>query len=438
MTSVTRRTFLKRSAWAAASGAAASGAVAAGAAAGAEEMGANDRITVGIIGCRNRGATVGSYMLRTGGVDVAAVCDCDDEMLDKALAEKLAPVADKIRREKDFRRLLDDKSLDAVVVATPDHWHAQMTVMALDAGKHVYLEKPASFNIQDGKAMVAAQAKHPDRVVQVGTQQRSGQHFMDAKAFIAEGGLGKVAFCRATFITERHTVPVVADSEPPAGLDYPMWIGPAPMRPYNVELLHYNWHFLYDFGTGDMGNWGAHWLDVLRWLLDLDLPTSAAAYGGQFVNRDAKEWPDTQTVLYQFPEMTLLWELRHWSRFMPGAGRGNCCEIDGDKGSMLIDRGGWKFYPRARDAEGHEHPPADLELAHVRSFAAAVRGEAGPAAPIVEGHKSAILCHLGNIAARLNRSVQFDPAREAIVGDAEAEAMMGREYRAPWSLAPYV
>ena len=426
MDSVTRRSFLKTSAAVAALSAA------------PRTTSANDRINVGVIGCRNRGTTVASIMLRSGDFHVTTICDCDDEMLAKALAdERLKDVAGAVRQEKDFRRLLDDQSLDAVIVATPDHWHAAMTVMALDAGKHVYLEKPASFNIVDGRAMVAAQAEHADRVVHVGTQQRSGRHFMDAKDFIASGGLGKVAFCRASCLSERHTVPIVPDSDPPANLDYDMWVGPAAMRPYNVELLHYNWHFVYDFGTGDMGNWGAHWLDVLRWLLDLDLPASAAAYGGQFINHDAKEWPDTQTVMYQFPELTMLWELRHWTRFMPGGGHGNCCEIDGDKGSLIIHRSGWKFYPRDRDAEAAEHPGSDLDGSHVKNFAQAVRGEAASAAPITEGHKSAVLCHLGNITARLNRSVQFDPVAQTIVGDSEAEAMMGREYRKPWSLAPY-
>ena len=399
------------------------------------QVSANERVNMGVIGCRNRGTTVASHMLRSGDFNIAAFCDCDDAMLSKAMADdRIKDISAKVKQEKDFRRLLDDQSLDGVIVAAPDHWHAAMTVMALDAGKHVYLEKPASFNIADGKAMVAAQERHHEQIVHVGTQQRSGQHFMDAKAFIASGGLGKVAFCRATFLSERHLVPIVPNSAPPAGLDYDMWVGPAAMRPYNVELLHYNWHFMYDFGTGDMGNWGAHWLDVLRWLLDLNLPTSAAAYGGQFINRDAKEFPDTQTVLYQFPEMTMLWELRHWTRFMPGAGVGNCCEIDGDKGSLLIHRGGWKFYPRDKEAKVEEYKGSDLDGAHVKNFAQAVRGEAKPTAPIVEGHKSAILCHLGNITARLNRSVAFDPAKESIIGDPEAEALMTREYRKPWNV----
>ncbi len=377
-------------------------------------------------------------MLSSGQFNVLTVCDCDDTMLDDAEKELEGKTAVKVRREKDFRSILDDKSIDAVVVATPDHWHALMTLMALDAGKHVYLEKPASFNIADGKAMVAAQEKYPDLVVQVGTQQRSGKHFMAAREFIASGALGKIAFCRASFVTNRHQVPIVPDSDPPAHLDYEMWIGPAAMRPYNEECLHYNWHFMHDYGTGDMGNWGAHWMDVLRMLLGLGLPNSVSAYGGQFVVPDAKEWPDTQTVLYEFPELTLLWELRHWSSFMPGAGHGNQCEINGEKGSILIDRRGWTFYPNEKDAKPEKHGGSDLEGAHAINFAEAIRGEAKPTTPIQEGHKSAVLCHLGNIAATLNRQVRFDPEKQEVLDDPDAVAMVSREIRAPWGLEEYL
>ena len=421
MSTLSRRDFMKTAA-----------ALTAVSAAGARAQGANDRIRVGIIGCRNRGTQVAETMFATDQFDIVTVCDCDDAMLDHAQEEldgKASP-----KREKDFRRVLEDKEIDAVVVAAPDHWHALMTVMALAAGKHVYLEKPASFNIADGKAMLAAHAKHPDLVVQVGTQQRSGAHFQEAKDFIAAGGLGKVAFARATLVGDREVVPIVPDSEPPAGLDYDMWVGPAPMRPYNKELHHYNWHFLYDFGTGDMGNWGAHWLDVLRWLLGLDLPHSVSGYGGQYVVHDAKQWPDTQTVMYHYPETTLVWEQRHWSRFAPGGGEGNCCEISGDNGSILIDRGGWRFFKRAKNAKPEIHPASELERAHVMSFASAVRGLGTPSAPLVEGCKSAILCHLGNIATRLNRSVRFAPDTASIEDDNEAAALAARPYRAPWRI----
>ena len=413
-----------------------SAALAAAASGAGKAYAANETINVAIIGCRNRGPQVGNTMQKAGGFRIVAACDCDRRMLSEGV-RKLKGIGDEVPAGvTDFRKLLENPDVDAVVVAAPDHWHACMTVMALDAGKHVYCEKPAAFNIQDGKAMVAAQAKHPELAVQVGTQQRSGAHFQEARQYIAEGNLGTVAFCRGTFCTHRGEVAIVPNGEPPAHLDYDMWCGPAPMRPYNEELLHYNWHFLYDYGTGDMGNWGAHWLDAMRFMVGLDLPISASGYGHDIVP-DAKEWPDTQTVMYQFPTCTMVWEQRHWSEFGPGGGAKNCCEIVGDKGAILIDRGGWTTFDREDKYKPDRHRSSDLDVPHAESFAKAIREGGKPNTPIEEGHKSAILCHLGNITARLGRSVAFDPATQTITGDDEASAMAQRSYRAPWSLGEY-
>ncbi|MFP4501457.1 MAG: Gfo/Idh/MocA family protein [Candidatus Hydrogenedentota bacterium] len=425
MSSMTRRRFFTTTA-----------ALTAAAAIGPRAYAANETINVGVIGCRVRGHQVANYMRRAGGFHIATICDCDTRMIAEAEKELRSLRFDPPKSETDFRRLLDDPDLDAIVVATPDHWHACMAIMALDAGKHVYVEKPASFNIKDGKAMVAAQKKHPKLVMQVGTQQRSGEHFNAARQYIAEGNLGQIGFCRATMIGHRHLVHAVPDTEPPQELDYDMWCGPAPMPPYNEELLHYNWHFRYDYGTGDMGNWGAHWLDVMRWLCDLDLPTSVSGYGQDLV-KDAKEWPDTQTVMYQFPGTTMVWEQRHWNNVGPGAGKGNCCEFVGDKGALLIDRNGWTTYERNDDYRPDRHGDSEINVAHAESFANAIREGGQPNTPIEEGVKSATLCHLGNIAARLGRSVTFDPNAQTITGDDEAIAMMSRDYRAPWNLGDY-
>lgn len=424
MSTMSRRSFL-----------AASAALAAASAAPRAHA-ANDTINVGIIGCRNRGPQVANSMRRAGGFHIATLCDCDTEMIAEGQKALKSLRTAEPKSETDFRRILDDPDIDAVVVATPDHWHACMTIMALDAGKHVYLEKPASYNIQDAKAMIAAQAAHPDLVIQVGTQQRSGEHFMAARQFIAGGGIGQVGFCRGTMVDHRHEVNIIPDSDPPDHLDYELWCGPAPMRPYNKELLHYNWHFLYDYGTGDMGNWGAHWLDVMRWLCGLDLPTSVSGYGQDLV-KDAKEWPDAQTVMFQFPGTTMVWEQRHWSTVAPGGGEGNCCEIVGDQGAVFIDRGGWSALDRASDYKRTRHGKSELDVPHAASFAKAVREGTKPTAPIEEGARSSILCNLGNAATRLGRSVEFDPATLEITGDAEARAHMGRAYREPWSLGKY-
>jgi len=399
---------------------------------------ANERVSVAIVGCHNQGILLTESFLKTGLFDVRALCDCDTAMfshLRGKLAEKNNPecvLSPDCKEIQDFRRVLDDDEIDAVVIATPDHSHALLTCWALEAGKHVYVEKPASFNIADGKAMVAAQRKHPDKTVLVGTQQRSGSHFQEARAFVQSGGLGKVGFCRAFCIHERKSLGAVPDSEPPETLDYDMWLGPAPYRPFNKMRVHYNWRFFRDYGTGEMGNWGAHWLDIVLWYLGLGLPKSVTGLGGQYITKDIKEWPDTQTVLYEYPELTVLWELRLWSKKAPGLLSGSAAELCGEKGTLFISRKGWTFYPN--DGEPEEHGGSEQEVAHARNFSESIRGIAKPIAPLEEAHLCAMLCHYGNIAATVNRRLEIDVETATIKNDVEAQVMESREYREPWRL----
>jgi len=418
MADLSRRAFLKST----------SAAVSVSALSQAMAKDATERVGVGVIGCRNRGWKNALNFHHSGRFEIVSICDCDEAMLVVASGELDGQVDRQPERVGDFRRLLDDRRIDAIIIATPDHWHALMTVMALEAGKHVYVEKPASFNIADGQAMVAAQQRHPKRVVQVGSQQRSVKHFNEAKAFIDDGGLGKIAFGRAWYSSGRVVVKEVPDSDPPATLNYDMWVGPAPKQPYNKEKLHYNWHFTRAYGTNDAGNWGAHYLDVIRWFADLGLPVAASGFGGTYVVKDAKEWFDTQTATFHYPEMTVAWEMRHWTTGVEGRGTG--AELRGEKGTMYIDRGGWTFVPRGGDTVKHGGSP--LEPLHVENFADCIAGAAQPAASIEEGHKTAVLCHLANITTLFNRSVRFDPDKETIVGDAEAQKLESREYREKW------
>ncbi|HOB75062.1 MAG TPA: Gfo/Idh/MocA family oxidoreductase [Phycisphaerae bacterium] len=421
--SVTRREFTKRAVVTGAAMATARSAVAA--------VGANEKIRVGVIGCRTRGHQVASTFAGTGRFEIVSLCDCDAAMLDQGMTVLDKKLPHPPRPERDFRRLLDDKGVDVIVNATPDHWHALITVLALQAGKHVYVEKPACYNVRDGQAMVAAARRYPKLVVQVGSQQRSGPHFLEAKAFIAEGGLGKVGFARGWFTTDRGVVPIVPDGAPPEGFDYDLWVGPAPYRPFNEKKVHYNWHFVRDYGTGDLGNWGAHWLDSIRQLLDLDVPRAVMATGGTYVVRDAKEFPDTQTVLYEYPHLTLAWELREWSPF-PMNGMGGGIEIRGEKGALTIDRSGWTFHPH--NGQPQRHKGTGQEVPHALNFADCIAGAARPAASIEQGVKTCVLIHLGNIATFTKRRLEWDADKETIANDAEAARMLGREYRAPWTL----
>ncbi len=392
------------------------------------------KMRVGIIGCRNRGPQVADNLVKSGYFQIKTLCDCDEEMLNKGKKELQKDNIDVPVLEKDFRRLLDDKEIDVIVVATPDHWHCLMTVMALDAGKHVYVEKPFSYNIYDGYAVLQAMKKHPKQVGVVGSQQRSGKHFQEARDFVQSGALGKISFARAGIIHWREPLPRVPDSEPPKTLDYDMWTGPAPLKPYNKYRVHYNWHFMLDYGTGDTGNWGAHWLDILRWFLNLNSPTRIQGTGGQFITKDIKEWPDTQTTILEYPELTVVWELRLWSEYGPSA----FAEFHGDKGTLIITRENWKVFERDSKKSPKTYPGSDIDVPHAVNFAKTILGEEKPNAPAEEGHLTAVLCHLCNISTFIPRPLEFNPETLSFKNDPEADKWIKRPYRTPWNIEQYL
>jgi predicted dehydrogenase len=318
--------------------------------------------------------------------------------------------------------------VDALVVATPDHWHALATVWACQAGKHVYVEKPASHNLVEGRRMVEAARKY-DRVVQLGTQRRSGAHFQSAAEFIRAGKLGKVPFAQAWIAGARKSIGHEDDADPPAGGDYGLWLGPAPERPFNPNRFHYKWHWNWDYGTGELGNNGIHGLDVLRWLCGLDAPRRVTAGGGKLFYDDDQQTPDTMVVTFDFPGTTLVWEHRVWSKTgMEGDPFG--VRIYGEKGTLVFDKDGW----HVADGVEASDKAADLEPPHLRNFLDCVKDKKRPNADIEEGHKSTRLCHLGNIAYRVGRVLHFDEATETLKDDAEANALLGRTYRKPFTL----
>jgi len=396
--------------------------------------GQSPKLRTAIIGCRNRGPQVAEDFHNSGYFIIKTLCDCDEEMLNKGAKSLSKKGIEPQNLEKDFRKVLDDKEIDAVVIATPDHWHSLMAVMALDAGKHVYVEKPFSYNIFDGYAVIQKMKKHPNLVVAVGSQQRSGKHFQEAKAFIQSGGIGKIAFARAGIIHWREPLPRVPDSEPPKTLDYDMWTGPAPLKPYNRYKHHYNWHFIRDYGTGDTGNWGAHYLDIILWFLNLDYPIRVHGTGGQFVTKDIKEFPDTQTNIIEYPELTVVWELRLWSEYSPSA----FAEFHGDNGSLIITRNGWKVYEKDGKKPPKNYPGSDIDVPHAENFAKAIMGEATLNAPAIDGHKTAVLCHLCNISTILQRTIKFNPDTLTIENDPEANSWVKRAYREPWNIEKYL
>jgi predicted dehydrogenase len=364
-------------------------------------------------------------------VEIAYLCDVDENFYpfgQKLLAERKRPEA---KVEKDLRRVLEDKSVDAVVVATPDHWHALATIWACQAGKHVYVEKPASHNVIEGRRMVEAARKY-NRVVQLGTQSRSSASLGRAAEFVRSGKLGKTPHARTWIGGNRPSIGKQQDASVPAGVDYDLWLGPAPQHAFNVNRFHYRWHWNWDYGTGELGNNGIHALDRLRWLLDLDAPTRVVAAGGKYFYDDDQQTPDTLTATYEFPNCSVSCELRIWSK-----ATGDGTVIYGEKGMLVLDREGWHV-EKGADAKDEGDKKHNIEgSVHQRNFIDCVKSSSGssvtrPNADIEIGHKSTRLCHLGNIAYRTGRALRFDAATETCIDDPEANRLLGRTYREPF------
>jgi predicted dehydrogenase len=338
---------------------------------------------------------------------------------------------------KDLRRVLDDKSIDAVVVATPDHWHGPATIMACNAGKDVYVEKPASHNLREGGLMVKAARRHK-RIVQLGTQSRSRPSTREAIELVRSGKIGKALAAKAWDVQLRENIGHRGDSAPPPGVDYDTWTGPALMLPFNENRFHYKWHWHWNYGTGDIGNDGVHQMDIARWALGVDSPTEVAGMGRKLGFDDDQQTPDTMNLSFSFPGKELMWEMRIWNPYGM-EDQENGVAVYGSGGMMQIGRWNRQWGYRIFDEKGklavdeskHE---TDADPAHPRNFIDCVKSRKAPNAEIEIGHRSSTLCHLGNIVARTGRHVKFDAAKETISGDAEAARLIGREYRKHWSV----
>ncbi len=397
---------------------------------------ANDTLVVGLIGCGGRGVHDAGLFQNTPNVRLAYVSDVDEQRLGKA-AENLS--VDASHAVGDLRRILDDKSVDAVVIATPDHWHSPASILACNAGKHVYVEKPISHNIREGRLLVEASTRNKTHV-QHGTQNRSTPMMIEAVQLLRDGLIGDVLVAKCWNVQRRGSIGHGQNVEPPAGLDYENWVGPATMIPYRTNRVHDRWTWWYHFGTGDMGNDGVHDIDYTRWGLGVDVhPAKVSAIGGKFVWDDDHEFPDTQQVAFEYPDPSggrpkmLVYEQRLWSKNYPH----NCdsgAEFYGSKGQLFLSRRGKieLFDDRNRRAEIAVQPGAQNDVAHVKNFCDAIRGDGRPNADALTGHLSTSLCHLGNIATRLGRSLEFDPQAEKIVNDPEADALVRRQYRSHW------
>jgi predicted dehydrogenase len=414
MREVDRRDFLKSSA-------ATLGGLTALTAAGAADK-PNDKFVIAIMGVHGRGKGLLSNFVAQPDVEVAYICDVDSQFVPPAakIAEQKQKRTPKV--EKDIRKVLEDKDVNAIVIAAPDHWHAPATVWACQAGKHVYVEKPISHNLVEGQRMVQAARKY-DRVVQVGTQRRSGEFLIKAAEFVRSGKLGKVPFARTWIAGNRPSIGHKQDGPVPEGVDYDLWLGPAPLRPFNPNRFHYEWHWNWDYGTGELGNNGIHGLDLIRWLLDLDAPLRITSGGGKFFYDDDRVTPDTQIATFDFEKTSVVWEHRIWAK--SGRTGYDWVTLYGEKGTFALNDKGWRIV----EDETIGEKPTELERAHARNFLDCIKEHKRPNADIEEGHKSTRLCHLGNIAYRLSRTLRFDGKTETIIDDPEATKMLGRSYR---------
>jgi len=403
----------------------------------------SEKVVVAVMGLNGRGAVLAKTFAKTVNAEVAAVCDVDSTVLAKAAAAVGEAQGKPVKSIADFRRALDDKSIDALVIAAPDHWHAPAALLAMSAGKHVYLEKPCGHNAREGELLVEAQRK-TKRVVQMGTQQRSAPRSIEVLQAVREGLIGKAYQARAWYANTRSTIGRGKAAPVPGNLDYELWQGPAPRTPYHDNVIHYNWHWFRRWGTGEIANNGTHEIDVCRWALGVDRCTRVTSTGGRYHFDDDWEFPDTQEAVFEFPGgKTIIWQGQSCNG-LNTYGRSRGTAILGTTGSVVMDRDGYVVYDLkneivkqnlATQAGDGLNISADDDMtnAHIANFVDAIRTGAALRQPIEEGVKSVLLCHLGNIAQWTGRALRTDPQTGRILGDDQAMGFWQREYAPGWA-----
>ncbi len=425
-------------------------------------QGANDRIHVAVIGVRNQGTVhlnAWCGLKESHNVRVHTLCDTDERLFAPALKLVASKSGDTPATQWDLHRVLEDRTIDAVSIVTPNHWHALATVLACQAGKHVYVEKPASHNIWEGRKMIEARDRYKVRM-QVGLNNRSSVDVREAIAFLRGGGIGEVFMARALCFKARDSYGMSADGEPPPGFHYDRWLGPAPWRPYNEKRGHYNWHWYWDTGNGDTGNTGPHQLDIARWgLAKNEHPVSVYSAGGIYGfrkddgtptpgkrvyggvetyghDKTSQETPNTQTATYTYADGTLL-EMETRGRYTNNEGSagqevGNL--FFGSEGWLEISGSTWKAFRRREREPFAGSKDGEREGSHWANFLEAVRSGKDETlhSDIHEGHLSTSLCHLANISYRVGRSLRFAGATERFIDAPDADAHLTRVYRAPY------
>jgi predicted dehydrogenase len=410
----------------------------------------SDRLVLAVVGVRGRGQVLAANFADRPDCQVAYLCDVDQSLLESRAQLVAEAQGSPPKLVADFRRALDDPQVDAVVIATPDHWHALATIWSCQAGKDVYVEKPVSHSPWEGRKMVEA-ARRYDRVVQVGTQSRSAAYTKAAKAYLDSGALGSVHLVRVLNQKEWRNAAAAADSDPPQSLDWDMWNGPAHKVRYNVNY-HNAWNHFWRYSGGDIINDGVHQMDLARWLIGKRLPLTVSSTGGRYVEQGAFETPDTQVTVYQFDDLVMTFELTLYTPYMlktdPVVRESDMfpywlqnatrIEMYGSDGLMIVGRhgGGWQVFGRPKDRQPvvvAQHYGRFPDREHQQNFVDSVRNRTVPNADIEEGHLSTLLCQFANISYRTGgRVLKIDSASESFVGDDDANRLLRREYRSPW------
>lgn len=411
-------------------------------------VGANDKIRFGVIGCNGMGWSNLRSHLQIDEVECVAVCDVDQSVVDRRAADVEKAQGKKPKKYKDYRKLLDDQDVDAVIIGTPDHWHCLILCDALDAGKHVYVEKPLANSIEEANIMLAA-AKKSNKMVQVGQWQRSGPHYEQALDMVWSGVLGNIRLVKVwAYQGWMKPVPVKPDSAPPAGVDYDMWLGPAPKRAFNPNRFHFNFRWYWDYAGGLMTDWGVHEIDIALYAMKAKAPKSVMASGGKLAYPDdASETPDTLQTVYEYDGFNMLWE--HATGIDGGNyGRTEGIAFIGNNGTVVVNRGGWELIPETERVDGRSQYKmnatpevsrgrnADYLGNHTRNFVEAIQKNDASILKcgIETGSVAAINAHMGNIAFKLGRKIYWDASTGMFKNDKEANAMLKPHYNNGWKL----
>ena len=401
----------------------------------------SDKVTVGLIGCRSMGWSDLTAFLKQENVECVALCDVDSKVLEEKAAEVEKQTGKKPLTTGDFRKVLENKDIDAVIIGTPDHWHAIMMMMALEAGKHVYVEKPMGHSIEECNAMVKAAAKYPKLQVQVNMWQRSSKHWFEASEMVKSGQLGDVHLVKAWIYKGYNTpYPYQPDSEAPAHVDYDMWLGPAPKRPFNNNRFHYNFRWWWDYAGGAMTDWGVHLLDFALHGMDAGMPQSISPGGGIYYHEPGTiETPDIQQAIYSYPKHTMIWECG----LNPGMGpygKGHGVAFVGNKGTLVVHRGGWELMPDRNNAEKKPFFEAKTQKEygdgmdeHIQNFLGCIRKGGKLNCPVEIGAKTAIVSEMGNIAYRTGKRIHWDDTIKTFTEN-EANALIKLNYSENWKL----